>query len=314
MATMQEIKTTLETKAQEYNGLLLEKKYDKIPTITKEMDELVQDYAKKAKEEFIETSKAAENPLIDALTRLTYTVVAYRDVADKETSVVTRTITDKTRQISLADLYTAMPSKFRASNWKYYVEKLNLLMCLWVAMELGAPGSEIEKIKSDFRMDAAARDISMGKTPTSNTQLLAQVQTTMDQILYDEETVTVKGKTQTRNRYRVTSHDVVFLRHAYTKLGREVKHISCLNHAKLALVLAQIMNEKLTNTGYKADYAVNKEKAAAGNVEVVQEAKSEPESKSKDSEQKPESKQTTRKPRNRTKRVSKEAAKETPAA
>lgn len=310
MANMTEIKTTLETKAQEYNGLLLEKKYDKIPAISKEMDELVQDYAKKAKEGFLETSKAAENPLIDALTRLTYTVVAYRDVADKETGAVTRTITDKTRQISLADLYTAMPSKFRNSRWKYYVEKLNLLMCLWVAMELGAPGSEIEKIKSDFRMEAASRDIAMGKTPTSNTQLLAQVQTTMDQILYDEETVTVKGKTQTRNRYRVTSHDVVFLRHAYTKLGREVKHISCLNHAKLAMVLAQIMNEKLTATGYKADYAVNKEKAAAGNVEVVQEAKSE----SKDSEQKPESKQTTRKPRNRTKRVSKEAAKETPAA
>lgn len=310
MATMIEIKATLEAKAQEYNGLLLEKKYDKIPAITKEMDELVQDYAKKAKEEFLEISKTAENPLVDALTRLTYTVVAYRDVADKETNVVTRTIMDKTRQISLADLYAAMPSKFRASNWKYYVEKLNLLMCLWVAMELGAPGSEIEKIKSDFRMDAAARDISMGKTPTSNTQLLVQLQTTMDQILYDEETVEIKGKTQNRNRYRVTSHDVVFLRHAYTKLGREVKHISTLNHGKLALVLAQIMNEKLTNTGYKADYAINREKAAAGNLEVVQEAKSD----SKNSEEKPKSKQTTRKPRNHTKKVNKESVKETPAA
>lgn len=312
MATMNEIKATLEAKAQEYNGLLLEKKYDKIPAITKEMDELVQDYAKKAKEEFIETSKAAENPLVDALTRLTYNVVAYRDVADKETNVVTRTIVDKVRQISLADLYSAIPSKFHASNWKYYVEKLNLLMCLWVAMELGAPASEIEKIKSDFRMQAASRDIAMGKTPTSNTQLLAQVQTTIDQILYDEETVEIKGKTQNRNRYRVTSHDVVFLRHAYTKLGREVKHISTLNHGKLALVLAQIMNEKLTNTGYKADYAVNKEKAAAGNLEVVQEAKSE--SESKDSEQKPESKHASRKPRSRTKRVSKESVKETAAA
>lgn len=312
MATMIEIKATLESKAQEYNGLLLEKKYDKIPAITKEMDELVQEYAKKAKEEFLETSKAAENPLIDALTRLTYNVVAYRDMADKETGVVTRTITDKTRQIALADLYSAIPSKFRNAQWKYYVQKLNLLMCLWVAMELGAPGSEIEKIKSDFRMDAAARDISMGKTPTSNTQLLAQVQTTIDQILYDEESVTVKGKTQNRNRYRVTSHDVVFLRHAYTKLGREVKHISTLNHNKLALVLAQIMNEKLTNTGYQADYAVNKEKAAAGNLEVVQEAKSN--SEPKDGEQKVESKRISRKPRNRTKQVSKEPAKETPAA
>ena len=66
MATMIEIKATLESKAQEYNGLLLEKKYDKIPAVTQKMDELVQDMPKRQKKN---SWRPARPPRILSLTR-----------------------------------------------------------------------------------------------------------------------------------------------------------------------------------------------------------------------------------------------------
>ena len=131
--TMQEIATQMKDQAQEYNAALTDKKYDELPAITKKMDDLQAEYAKLAKQEFLDISKGAESPLKDALTRLTYTVVVYKDNADKETQTVTRVITDKVKQISLAECFSAFPSAFRSPQWKYYVEKFNQLLCLNVA-------------------------------------------------------------------------------------------------------------------------------------------------------------------------------------
>lgn len=279
--TMQEIKAQLEAKATEYNSALMDKKYDVLPSITTKMDELQADYAKLAKQAFLDTSKSADAPLKDALTRLTYKVVVYKDNADKETQTVTRIITEKVKQISLAECFAAFPSAFRSSQWKYYVEKFNQLLCLNVADDIGALDSEKELIRNKFAMQAASRELSLGKP--SNTMLLKQLQLVIDQIYYEEEEFKSesKSKTEIRNRIRISSHDVKFLQHAYTKLGREVKKISTLNSGKLANVLAQVLNKLITDTAYGVEFKQAKELPAAGEVKVVKEGKKNSKSKSK---------------------------------
>lgn len=278
--TMQEIHAALTAKAQEYNAALLAKEYDKLPGITTKMDELQADYAKAAKQEFLDTSKTAESPLKDALTRLTYKVVVYKDNADKETQTVTRVIADKVKQISLAECFAAFPSAFRSSQWKYYVEKFNQLLCLNVADDIGATTTDKELIRSKFAMQQASRELDIGKP--SNTALLKQLQLVIDQIYYEEEEFESKSKSKTeiRNRIRISSHDVKFLQHAYTKLGREVKKISTLNSAKLANVLAQVLNKLITDTAYGVEFKQSKDIPAAGEVKVTKEPKSKSISKS----------------------------------
>lgn len=279
--TMQEIATQMKDQAQEYNAALTDKKYDELPTITKKMDDLQAEYAKLAKQEFLDISKGAESPLKDALTRLTYTVVVYKDNADKETQTVTRVITDKVKQISLAECFSAFPSAFRSPQWKYYVEKFNQLLCLNVADEIGATTTEKELIRNKFAMQQASRELDLGKP--SNTMLLKQLQRVIDQIYYEEEEFKSesKSKTEIRNRIRITSHDVFFLRHSYTKLGREVKKISTLNSGKLANVLAQVLNKLITESTYGVEFKQAKELPAAGEVKVVKEGKKNSKSKSK---------------------------------
>lgn len=281
--TMQEIATQMKDQAQEYNAALTDKKYDELPAITKKMDDLQAEYAKLAKQEFLDISKGAESPLKDALTRLTYTVVVYKDNADKETQTVTRVITDKVKQISLAECFSAFPSAFRSPQWKYYVEKFNQLLCLNVADEIGATTTEKELIRNKFAMQQASRELDLGKP--SNTMLLKQLQLVIDQIYYEEEEFKSESKsgtkTEIRNRIRITSHDVKFLQHAYTKLGREVKRISTLNSGKLANVLAQVLNKLITETAYGVDFKQAKDVPAAGEVKVIKEGKKNSKSKSK---------------------------------
>lgn len=274
--TMQEIVTQMNDQAQEYNAALTDKKYDELPAITKKMDDLQAEYAKLAKQEFLDISKGVESPLKDALTRLTYKVVVYKDNADKETQTVTRVITDKVKQISLAECFSAFPSAFRSPQWKYYVEKFNQLLCLNVADEIGATTTEKELIRNKFAMQQASRELDLGKP--SNTMLLKTLQRVIDQIYYEEEEFKSESKsgtkTEIRNRIRVTSHDIKFLQHAYTKLGREVKRISTLNSGKLANVLAQVLNKLITETAYGVDFKQAKDVPAAGEVKVVKEKNS----------------------------------------
>lgn len=280
--TMQEIRTALESKAQEYNAALTEKQFDKLPAITTRMDELVSDYAKKAKAEFLEISHDAESPLNDALTRLTYTVIAYKDNTDKETQAVTRDVIEKVKQITLADCYGSFPSSFHSNIWMRYVEKFNQLLCLNVADEIGAPESEKALIRDKFAMKQASRELDLGKP--SNTQLLKLLQLVIDQIYYEEEIF----KGAPRNAIRVTSHDINFLQRVYTKMGRQVNHVSTLNSGKLASVLAQVLNKLITGTTYSVEFKTAKETPAAGQVTTVQEAKSKKAKKNSNSKSKTE--------------------------
>lgn len=262
--TMPEIKTSLEEKARAYNIALSENKFDKLPTISNEMDQLVADYGKAAKTEFLDISKAAANPLEDALTRLTYQVLVYKDVADKETKTVTREVNYKIKQITLDECFNAFPAAFHSNIWKRYVEKFNFLLCMNVADDIGVPASEKETIRDRFAMKQASRDLDLGKP--SNTMLLKQLQMVIDSIFYQEE----EFKGETRNAIRITSHDVNFLQRAYTRLGREVKHIATLNSAKLASVLAQVLNKIITDTAYGVEYKKSNELPVAGQVETVE--------------------------------------------
>lgn len=257
--SMGDIKTELETQATAYNSALVKEKYDALPGITKRMDELVSEFAKQAKIEFLNALEGKENPMTLAIKSPKYTVLAYRDKADKESGAVTREVTNKTRTITFADLHSKFASSFKYKNWKAYVEQLNLRMCLWTAKELALPAAELKKIETEFSMKNGGADVDLGATPDSNTQLLKQLRIVCEGIYGEGE---IKSE--------IKSHDVNYLKHCYTKMGKELRHVSTLNSSKLANCILVIMNRILTNSNYAVDY-----KTAQGknNAETVSESK-----------------------------------------
>lgn len=257
--TMPEIKIELETLSGKYNSALVAEKYEKLPEITKRMDELVSEYAKQAKAAFLANLEGKENPLTLAITNPEYKVVVYKDKADKDTGAITREIGDKVKLITFNDLHTKFADAFRFKNWKAYVDQLNLRMCLWTANELGLSAAERKKIETEFAMKNGGADVDLQGTPTSNTQILKQLRAVCHGIFGEAD---IQAK--------IVSHDVAYLQMCYTKMGRELRHVSTLNSSKLAGCMLQIMNRVLTNSTYEVDYKKNKdgEKANAKTVEA----------------------------------------------
>ena len=256
--TMPEIKIELETLSGKYNSDLVAEKYDKLPAITKRMDELVSEYGKQAKAAFLASIDGKENPLTLAIMNPEYKVAVYKDKTDKESGAVTRDVGEKVKLITFNDLNTKFASNFRFKNWKAYVDQLNLRMCLWTANELGLSATDRKKIESEFAMKNGGADIDLQGTPTSNTQILKQLRTVCHGI-YGEADIQAK----------IVSHDVSYLQMCYTKMGRELRHVSTLNSSKLSGCILQVMNRVLTNSTYEVDYKKHKdgEKSNAKTVE-----------------------------------------------
>lgn len=255
--TMASIKAELDKQRIQYNSIsaLGEEKADfvKLNAINKEMEKNIDEYATLAKAAFLDALTSSKSPVTDAIKAPTYTVLHIKDTVDKDTKVVVRTIEDKTRTITFRDLNSKFESGFRNTNWKAYVEQLNLRLCLLTADKLGLPAAEKKEIEKRFRMSNGGRDIDLGATPTSNTQLLKQLITVCTSIDGEVEEATIKSM--------IRSHDVEFLVMAYTRMGRELRHISTLNSNKLADAILVIMNRAMLNENYGLDYQRTKEEA-----------------------------------------------------
>lgn len=261
--TMQEIKQELETKATQYNAAALAEQYAKMSKLDKEMQDLVSDYAKKSKEAYLDEKAKSKTPLTDSIIAPQYKVLKIKDTTDNDSGIITRSVDETNKTIQLNDLSAKFNSSFRFKNWKAYIEQLNLRLCLYTANKLELPTSDRKEIEEKFRMVNGGRDIDLGATPTSNTQLLKQLRTVCNGIMGESD---IEGK--------ITSHDVEYLKMVYTTKGRELRNIRTLNSAKLADAIINIMNRVMTDASYSITYQKSTDNAAGNTVtEAKQESK-----------------------------------------
>ena len=242
------------------NEAVLDDVHSKITESKEILDALVAKHNKAAMNEAFAILRANENPMLAAIERLeiyTTKVVANKN---KDTDIITYDLDPKAQTfIDLLAFENFCRGKQIAHDpaWKHKIEKFNYLCALRIAKELGL---SVEDVKKKYHIDDKAMEQDMGKTPTSNTQMLAQLQTIVDSIIYLDN-----PNNPGHNVYKATSHDVRFLVGTLTKAGQKKHQLVFSQNGTVRNIITRIINRIVTDGSYELKYTTKKDanKAAA---------------------------------------------------
>lgn len=143
--------------------------------------------------------------------------------------------------------------------WWYELQALNKRLTVKVARSLGVGPTELRKINDSYTMDELARQIELGKTPDSNSQVVSHIQKVLD--LLDKGC----GK--------VNNYDLAYLMSTYSKRSsKKSLSVMCSKHTALQVILLDVFHRVATGKQYSVDYK-RKPEASAQPEQKVSEAK-----------------------------------------
>lgn len=187
-----------------------------------------------------------ENPVVEIVKAYTFTVLGHQEEKDPDDDnrIVAVNSVEKKRSI---DLLKFCERAKLPTAWALTASKTNYLICLRAAQELGV---DTKKIATTYFMQQKVRAISLGETPTSNTQVCKLLQHVIDEMLPN---VGENGKPI----YKVNNYDVKFLDDLYCKWNNKspssvkVSNDSVFRRLLLNIVYRLVTNGKYDVTGYK---------------------------------------------------------------
>ena len=242
------LESIMQSLVNDYNAALEKSDLEAMASAEHDLKVNVTDYAGLAMIRFFEQVSDKEDynsTIIRAVTKLTYTTKSYK--IDKEGETVTGMhLTDKVVMVDLRKL-----CKFNGfkKQWVHTLEKFNLLLTLRAATELGLDKTALRTINDSFYMKEKAKEIEMGKTPTSNNQICKQLQAVVDKILF----VASENNPEV-NTYKVNSHDVAYLLMCYTKRGKSALKVVCSKHSFVERLVTEILHRVITGKVYDVEY------------------------------------------------------------
>ena len=205
------------------------------------IEQLVNEHTAIAREECFKALKATDDPMLEAVKQLTFGTIRIVDkkVGDDKQKIPVSSIEDAEKPIDLLKLhkYVGGDGIGKDKNWAYMVEKLNFLMTAQKAVDLGI---DPKSVNDSYAMSAISRDIDLGKTPTSKTNILKTLQTIVTAMIGAE--------------YKATSRDVNFLMSVYSRKSRAALTVVCANHKYMRQYLAEICHRIVLGKSYALDY------------------------------------------------------------
>ena len=190
-------------------------------------------------------AKASGDPMQYAVRKFYYPTIKLKEVKDKDSGTVIRSIVDAEAPIDLGDMHKKLGGIGKDTNWIYTAEKLNYHLTIRAAERVGA------KVKNDaYQMKKVSQERKLGKDPCSNTQMLKTLKVVISEMLGEE----FAGK--------VTSHDVNYLVDVYSNDNKKSKTaITAANHKTLRSYLKKVCYRILNgNKGYDVETREIKEK------------------------------------------------------
>lgn len=237
---MEEIRAAVNEVLQQQNALFGDDKITEAHAMNETVDNLVNRYTNLARSECFKELLKADDPMKAAVEKLTYKSIRVRETEDKETKDIHRDIVDVDKDIDLLALNKQSKDGIGADKlWLHKLQKMNYLLAISVGQSIGDSKWSPENLKNisdSFVMTDIARGFQFGKNPCSNTQLLKTL-TTIVQSMIGED-------------YKPTSHDVAFMREAYSRRDRKAKTVQLPNHKTFCLILRDVCNNCITKTGY----------------------------------------------------------------
>lgn len=241
--TKEELRALAEELTLKYNDAIQNGKYDISVKLNDETEQTVNEYTSIARKECFARLIATEDPMLAAVKELTFMTIRAVDRKIGDEKIPVREIVDAEKPIDLLKLHKAAGGIGQDKNWVYMVEKLNLLMTMQKAIDLGINPKDIN---DSYAMNDLARQINLGKTPTSKTNILKTLQSVITAMIGDE--------------YKATSHDVNFLMSVYSRKNRKALTVTCANHKYMRQYLAEICHRIVEGKSYELDYKKFKNK------------------------------------------------------
>lgn len=235
---MEGLKASIEKKVEDYNGAVLTSEYGKMAELNSSMTEDIKKYSEISRDATFSELKETEDPMLEAVKRLSFTVIAVKDKKEDGESIPVREVVERERQIDLGKLHRFIPGGIGVDKkWNLMIEKFNLLLTTQKAKDLGINPKEIN---DSYYIGKLAREFDLGKNPASKTNLLKTL-TTIVQAMIGEN-------------YKPKSHDVNFLLEVYSKKSRKALAITVANHRYLRGYIMEICHKIITNKSYVVDY------------------------------------------------------------
>lgn len=239
------IKCEVEELVMKYNETMQEGKFNDAAKIEATTQERIKEYTSEARSIVFDDCKATGNPMIEAVTRLTFMTIATKDEKDDEGGVPVRKVVDKERYIDLEKLDKHCGGIGANEQWLHIVQKMNFLLTAQKAVDLGIKPENLKRLNDSYSMSAIAAQYDMGKNPCSKTNLLKTLQTIVTAMLGEG--------------YKATSHDVNYLMSIYSKKGRKALTVSCANHSNFRNYIAEVCHRIVTGASYDVLYKAKKE-------------------------------------------------------
>ena len=218
-----------------------------IAELNSKKDELLGIYVATAREMCYEECKAAEDPMLHAAKKYSFPCISVKDVQDKDTATVTRTIVDTKKVIDLFTLHRYCKGIGKDSNWVYRLERLNYLLTYKTIDEITAGDDrkqKLAKLKETYAMDKVSKSIDAGETPTSKTQVLKKLNELIAATIGEE--------------YHGLSIDAKFLLKIYTKEGKGALSVVTPTHSRFCGKFLRVLHRIVTNGTYEAEYREEK--------------------------------------------------------
>lgn len=237
--TKTELREMAEALIKDYNDAVQSGNYEVSVKLNEEIERTINEYTAIVRTECFDALKATENPMIKAVEALTYPTIRAKDTRAGEEKIPVRVLEDIDRPIDLLKLhkYVGGDGIGVDKNWVHIAEKFNFLLTAQKAVDLGI---DPKTISDSYAMSEISRQIDMGKTPTSKTNILKTLQSVISAMLGEE--------------YKATSHDVNFLMSVYSRKNRKALTVSCANHRYMRQYLAEICHRIVTGGNYKLEY------------------------------------------------------------
>ena len=203
------------------------------------IEQAINEHTSIARDECFTALKATDDPMLAAVKQLTFPTIRIVDKkVGEETKIPVSSIEDSEKAIDLLKLHKAVEGGIgQNKQWAVMVEKFNFLMTAQKAVDLGI---DPKAIHDSYAMSDIARQIDMGKTPTSKTNLLKTLQAIVTAMVGDE--------------YKATSHDVNFLMSVYSRKNRKALTVTCANHKYMRQYLMEICHRIVEGKTYAVDY------------------------------------------------------------
>ena len=238
------LRTEVEGLVSSYNEAYQAGKFEEAMKLSKAIEEKVNEYTSVARDDCFEACKNSADPMLTAVTLLSFVTIGVKDEQKGDDAIPVRIVVDKERAIDLFKLYKYCGEKGIGADpkWLYMAEQLNMLLTAQKAQDLGL---DPKKVNDSFAMSNIAREIDLGKSPTSKTNILKTLQSIITAMLGEG--------------YKAASHDVNFLMSAYSKKNRKALTITTANHKTLRGLLAEICHRIVTGKTYAVDYKAVKQ-------------------------------------------------------